>query len=90
MSTSTTAEPGKSRPYDKDLRWRIHTEYINHNKIASNLNMSAATAQRVFTKFELTGHVDPKSADRSATRCYDEHQELLIIDFTVLTVTTHR
>ena len=82
MSTSTTAEPGRRRPYDKDLRWRIVYQRIDmnltFNKIASNLNVSTATAQKVFTKFELTGHVDPKSADRSATRCYDEHQELII------------
>ena len=80
---STTAEPGRCRPYDKDLRWRIVYQRIGmnltFNKIASNLNVSTATAQRVYALFENTGHVDPKSADRRATRCYDEHQELHII-----------
>ena len=77
MSTCTTAEPGRRRPYDKDLRWT--TMSLTFNKIASNLNISIATAQRVYTKFEQTGNVDSKSADRTATRCYDDYQELLII-----------
>ena len=80
---STTAEPGRRRPYDKDLRWRIVYQRIGMNltysKIASNLNVSTATAQRVYVKFEHTGHVDHVSSDRRATRKFDEHQELYII-----------
>ena len=77
---STTAEPGRRRPYDIDLRWRIVYQrigmYLTYSKIALNLNVSTATAQRVYVKFEHTGHVDPVSSDRRATRKFDEHQEL--------------
>ena len=71
---STTAEPGRRRPYDKDLRWnqRVGMNFA-YSKIASNLNISTAT---VYTKFELTGHVDPVTAERTDTRTLDEHQEL--------------
>ena len=54
---------------------------LTYSKIASNLNVSTATAQRVYTKFEHTGHVDPVLADRRDTRtlAIDEHQELHVI-----------
>ena len=69
--------------YDKDLRWRIVYQQIGMNltysKIASNLNVSTATAQRVYTEFEHTGHVDPVLANRRDTRTLDEHQELYVI-----------
>ena len=77
---STTAEPGRRKPYDKDLRWRIVYQRIGMNltfhKIASNLNVSTATAQR---QFENTGRVDHKVADRKATRRLNDHQELYVI-----------
>ena len=80
---STTAEPGRRRPYHKDLRWRIVYQRIGMNltykRIASNLNVSTATVQRVNAKFEQTGHVDPKTLDRRATRKLDEHQELHVV-----------
>ena len=80
---STTAEPGRRRPYSGDLRWRIVYQRIGMNltysKIASNLNVSTATAQRVYMQFERIGHVDPSKANRRDTRTLDEHQELHVI-----------
>ena len=52
---------------------------LTFHKIASNLNVSTSTAQRLYTKFKNTGHVDPKIADRRATRRLDDYQELHIL-----------
>ena len=81
---STTAEPGRRRPYDKDLRWRIIYQRIGmtltYNRIASNLNISTATCQRIYMKFVQTGTIDPvKSTERRDLRRLDEHQELHVI-----------
>ena len=81
---STTAEPGRRRPYDKDLRWRTIYQRIGMNltyhRIASNLNVSTATCQRIYMKFVQTRTVDPvKLAERRDVRRLDEHQELQVI-----------
>ena len=68
LKMSMTAEPGRRRSNDKDLRWRTVYQRVGTNlaysKIASNLNISTAS---VYTKLELTGHVDPVTADRRDT-----------------------
>ena len=80
----STAEPGRRRPYDKDLRWRIIYQPIGmtltYIRIASNLNVSIATCQRIYTKFVQIGTIDPiKLAERRDVRRLDEHQELHVI-----------
>ena len=80
----STAEPGRQGPYDKDLRWRIIYQRIGmnltYNKISSNLNVSIATSQRIYSKFVQTGTIDRiKLAERRDVRRLDEHQELLVI-----------
>ena len=53
---------------------------LTYNKIASNLNVSIATSQRIYTKFVQTGTIDPiKLVERRDIRRLDEHQELHVI-----------
>ena len=80
---STTAEPNRKRPYDSDLRWRVVYQRIamnlSYRKIACNLNISIATAQRTYARFEQTGDVKPSAADKSCLRKLDEHFELYVV-----------
>ena len=60
---SATAEPGRHRPYDKDLHWRVIYQWmemnLTYNRNASNSNVSPATCQRLYMKFVQTGTVNP-------------------------------
>ena len=51
-------------PYSHDLKWQIVWQRIALDldicTIASNLNTSLVTIQRICTLFEQTGNVDPK------------------------------
>ena len=80
---STTAEPGRKRPYDCDLRWRIVYQRIAMNltykKIATNLNISIATSQRIYSRFQQLGDVKPSVADRRSLCKLDEHSELYAV-----------
>ena len=60
--SQVTAEPGRKRAYNADLRWQIMYQRIGRNltfaNIARNLCISTATAQRIYSPFERTGNVE--------------------------------
>ena len=51
-----SAEPGRKRAYDRDLRWRIVYQRIAMKlkfvEIATNLNIAISTAHRTYKLFE--------------------------------------
>ena len=57
-----SAEPSRKAAYSNDLRWRIVYQRLgmgySYAKIAQSLNISEATACRIFNRFQLTGSVD--------------------------------
>ena len=61
-----SAEPGRKRAYNRDLRWRIVYQRIAMNlkfvEIATNLNVAISTAHRTYQLFELTGDVSASEA----------------------------
>ena len=81
-----SAEPSRKKAYSADLRWRIVDQRIAMNlpfyKIASNLNITASTANRIYQLFEQTGVEDPvQRLERHETRALDIHTELHVIGF---------
>ena len=81
---TTTAEPGRKRPYDGDLRWRIVYQRIGMNftyqRIARNLNISTSTAQKIFKRFETTGSIEPTSSKTKVhLHSLDQHTEIYLI-----------
>lgn len=81
----TTAEPGRKRAYDNDLRWRIVYQRIGmdftYQKIAQNLNISISTCQRIFKRFETSSSIEPTSTKTNKSyRCsLDSAAELYLI-----------
>ena len=54
-----TAEPLRKKAYDVDLRWRIvYQRIVTFERIARNLNISTATAHRIYALFQSTGDVE--------------------------------
>ena len=78
---SFSAEPGRRKAYQSDMRWRIVYQKIalnyNYCNIARHLNILTTTAHRVYTIFKETGNVAPKNA--SPRRKLDSAQELFVI-----------
>ena len=53
---------------------------LNYLQIAQNLNISRATAQRIFRRFESSGSIEPTSSkSKSYLRALDEHTELYLV-----------
>ena len=69
--TTQKCQPGRKRAYNADLRWRIVYQRIGRNptfaNIATNLCISTATAQRIYSLFESTGNVE--SVPTESTSC---------------------
>ena len=61
----TSCEPGRTRAYSEDLRWRIVWQREALGKkckdVASNLGVDSATVSRIVTRFRETGLVVKKS-----------------------------
>ena len=83
-----SAEPGRKRAYDRDLRWRIVYQRVAMNRsfveIATSLNIAASTAHRTFHQFKLTGDVAASEAPTNkryvtAQRKMGVHEELFVI-----------
>ena len=83
-----SAEPGRKRAYDRDLRWRIVYQRVAMNRsfveIAASLNIAASTAHRTFHQFKLTGDVAASEAPTNkryvtAQRKLGVHEELFVI-----------
>ena len=79
-----SAEPGRKKAYDIDLRWRVVYQRIGMNltyeKIATNLNIAVSTAYSIFMRFQLTGEVHPvQNNKRREMRKLDVHEELYTI-----------
>lgn len=68
-----SAEPGRKRAYDRDLRWRIVYQRVamNHTfvEIANNLSIAVSTVHRTYHNFELTGGVSASAA------CHEKRYE---------------
>ena len=83
-----SAEPGRKKAYQEDLRWRIVYQKIalNYNfcKIAKHLNVSTATAYRVYKLFSDSGNVDRKTRGDSVLRTKLDHHDELFVIVTVL------
>lgn len=80
---SFSAEPTRRQPYDKDLRWRIVYQRIGMNltyeKIAGNLNIATATAQRIYSLFVRTGDIKPALRRSNARKRLSDTRELYVI-----------
>ena len=83
-----SAEPGRKRAYDRDLRWRIVYQRIAMNlkfiEIATNLNVAVSTAHRTFQLFEETGDVSAskdccKKRYDTSQRKIGQQEELFVI-----------
>ena len=79
-----SAEPGRKKAYDINLRWRVVYQRIGMNltyeKIATNLNIAVSTAYSIFMRFQLTGEVHPvQNKQRREIRKLDVHEELYTI-----------
>ena len=77
------SEPGRTRAYDEDLRWRmVWQRLINSStikEVARNLYVAESNVWRVVDRFERTGSVTP---NRATSRAYQPHEydELLLIE----------
>ena len=79
-----TAEPSRKKAYDVDLRWRIVYQRIAKNltfeRIARNLNISTATAHRIYALFQSTGDVEKKRRQgRSSLGSLPDRAELYVV-----------
>ena len=52
---------------------------FNVQKIATNLNISIATSQRIYSRFQQLRDVTPSATDRSSLCKLDEHSELYAV-----------
>lgn len=76
-----SAEPARTAPYGKDLRWRVIWQRIAldlpFRTIANNLCIAVGTAHNIF---EATGEVDPKHATRrDSLQKLDCHHRLYVV-----------
>ena len=79
-----SAEPGRTKAYSADLRWRIVWQRIGqdltYREIAANLCISLGTVSNIMKLFETTGCVHPKAQPlRENLRKLDDHHELYIL-----------
>ena len=69
ICTMASGEPGRTKAYDNELRWRIvYPRYamdLNYREIANNVNVDTSTVCRVVQRFEATGSV---SSDNHRSR----------------------
>ena len=75
-----SAEPGRKRAYDRDLRWRIVYQRLAMNlnflDIAKNVNIAVSTVHRTYHLFQLTG--DVAASDAPCKKRYDTSQRKLV------------
>ena len=79
-----SAEPARTAPYGKDLRWRVIWQRIAQDlpfrTIASNLCIAVGTAHNIFERFQATGEVDPKPATRrDSLQKLNSHHRLYVV-----------
>ena len=79
-----SAEPGRTKAYSLDIRWRIVWQRIGkglkYREIATNLSVSLGTVSNIMQHFEATGCVDPKvQPSREDQRKLDDCHELYIL-----------
>ena len=75
-------EPGRTKAYHEDLRWRIIWQKITTNKtireISADLCVASSTVWRILDRFDRTGCVTPNAAT-ARERALHEHDELLLV-----------
>ena len=68
---SMSAEPGRTKAYSPDLRWRVVWQRIamdlTYRDIAERLSISVGTAYNIFQIFQRTGSVDAKPPSKRPT-----------------------
>ena len=61
----TSSEPGRTRAYGNDLRWKMvwqsETLMLSHSTVARNLGVDRSTVSRTVSLFKTTGGVSKKS-----------------------------
>ena len=76
-------EPGRTRAYDNDLRWRIVWQKNVNNwsteEISKSLCVSPATVWRILDRFERTGSVDPTKRANNQVKLLHEHDVFLLV-----------
>ncbi len=76
-------EPGRTRAYHEDLRWRMVWQRIVNNRtinvIARYLYVAESTVCRILDRFERTGSVAPNQPTPRPHRLH-EHDELTLIE----------
>ena len=88
---SFSAEPGRTRAYGTNLRWRIVFQRfgmgLRYAKIVQNLNVSTSTAYRICALFEAMGEVRPVSqhAHRPYLRRLDQRGQLHVVGLIIKT-----
>ena len=76
-------EPGRTRAYHEDLRWRIVWQRLADDRTiketAKSLHVSESTVWRIVDRFERTGSVASNQTTPRAHRLH-EHDELVLIE----------
>ena len=86
-----SAEPGRTKAYSSDLRWRIVWQRIgmgmSFRKIAANLNISVGTAYNIFKLFQTTCGVEARKMPKRPRCCkLDDYQQLYVISLVLETL----
>ena len=80
---ATSAEPGRRKAYDCDLRWRMIYQRLarglHYKDIARNLDVSTSTVYRMYKLFETTGAVKPSPCHGRTTKKLDVHAEVYVV-----------
>ena len=80
---ATSAEPGRRKAYDCDLRWRMIYQRLarglHYKDIARNLDVSTSTVYRTYKLFETTGAVKPSPCHGRTTKKLDVHAEVYVV-----------
>ena len=76
-------EPGRTKAYADDLRWRMVWQRLVNNytikKVATNLYVAEATVWRIVDRFQRTGDVSASLAT-PREHCLSDHDEFLLIE----------
>ena len=78
-----SAEPGRTKAYSPDLRWRVVWQRIamelSCRDVAERLCISVGTAHNTFQLFQRTGSVDAKPPSKRPDLCKLNDHQLYII-----------
>ena len=76
-------EPGRTKAYCCDLRWRIvwqrNVNSCSIKEISKNLSVSSSTVWRILDRFQRTGNVDTTKRVNNHVKLLHEHDVFLLV-----------